>query len=88
MAILVLVVMVMVVLIILVMSMLSTSLCREKCGGCVSHARQCSADTGVFLRVRECLVVFHSKVNRGTFLPAPYLDEYGEADKVARLGYL
>jgi len=58
----------------------------EKCGGCVSHARQCAANTGIFLRVRECLVVLHSKVTRGTFLPAPYLDEYGEADKGLKRG--
>jgi len=58
----------------------------EKCGGCVSHAHTCSADSGVFLRIRECVVVLHSKVSRGTFLPAPYLDMYGEADKGLKRG--
>jgi len=57
-----------------------------KCGGCTSHARECGADTGIFLRIRECIVVLHSKVTRGTFLPAPYLDEYGEADKGLKRG--
>lgn len=58
----------------------------DKCGGCVSHARQCSADSGMFLRIRECVVVLHSKVTRGTYLPAPYLDMYGEADKGLKRG--
>eukprot|EP00092_Neocalanus_flemingeri_P020804 GFUD01022541.1.p1 GENE.GFUD01022541.1~~GFUD01022541.1.p1 ORF type:complete len:1872 (+),score=427.20 GFUD01022541.1:98-5617(+) len=57
-----------------------------KCGGCTTHARECGADTGIFLRIRECIVVLHSKVTRGTFLPAPYLDEYGEADKGLKRG--
>jgi len=57
-----------------------------KCGGCTSHARECGADTGIFLRIRECIVVLHSKVTRGTFLSAPYLDEYGEADKGLKRG--
>ena len=37
----------------------------HKCGGCTSHARECGADVGIFLRIRECLVVIHSKVIRG-----------------------
>ena len=74
-----------------------------KCGGCTTHARECGADIGIFLRIRECIVVLHSKVTRGsrgrsfllvskllffpgTFLPAPYLDEYGEADKGLKRG--
>ena len=30
--------------------------------------------------------MIHSKVTRGAFLPAPYLDEYGEADKGLKRG--
>lgn len=37
----------------------------HKCGGCTSHARECGADVGIFLRIRECIVVIHSKVTRG-----------------------
>ena len=59
---------------------------------------------GIFLRIRECIIVIHSKVTRGeqlykmvntgymthlflgTFLPAPYIDEYGETDKGLKRG--
>ena len=37
----------------------------HKCGGCTSHARECGADVGIFLRIRECIIVIHSKVTRG-----------------------
>jgi len=63
-----------------------TIISGHKCGGCTSHARCCGADVGIFLRIRECLVVIHSKVTRGTFLSAPYIDEYGETDKGLRRG--
>ena len=42
-----------------------TIISGHKCGGCTSHARCCGADVGIFLRIRECLVVIHSKVTRG-----------------------
>jgi len=58
----------------------------HKCGGCTSHARNCCADVGIFLRIRECIIVLHSKVTRGTFLPAPYIDEFGETDKGLKRG--
>ena len=31
------------------------------CGGCTVHARHCAADTGIFLLVRESVVVLHSR---------------------------
>ena len=37
----------------------------HRCGGCTAHARTCGADIGIFLRIRECIVVIHSKVTRG-----------------------
>jgi len=58
----------------------------HRCGGCTSHARKCGADVGIFLRIRECIIVLHSKVTRGTFLPAPYIDEFGETDKGLKRG--
>ena len=57
-----------------------------KCGGCTTHARQCGAGTGVFLRIRECFVVIHNKTTRGAYLSAPYVDEYGETDKGLKRG--
>ena len=41
----------------------------HKCGGCTSHARECGADVGIFLRIRECIIVIHSKVTRGEATP-------------------
>ena len=38
-----------------------------KCGGCTTHANNCGAGTGVFLRIRECFVVIHNKITRGWF---------------------
>ena len=57
-----------------------------KCGGCTLHSRTCGAGTEVFLQIRKCFVVLLSKMHRGTILPAPYLDEYGEVDKGLRRG--
>jgi len=63
-----------------------TKLDGIKCNGCTHHARVCAADTGVYLRIRECIIILQNKLTRGTFLPAPYLDEYGEADKGLKRG--
>jgi hypothetical protein len=38
---------------------------RITCGGCNVHARNCSADTGIFLKIRECKVVVLSEIKRG-----------------------
>ena len=45
----------------------------RKCGGCTAHARTCGGDVGIFLRIRECIIVIHSKVTRGAFLLLPTL---------------
>ena len=63
-----------------------TTISSFKCGGCTTHARQCGAGTGVFLRIRECFVVIHNKTTRGAYLSAPYVDEYGETDKGLKRG--
>lgn len=49
-------------------------------GACTFHAHRCGANCGIFLRVRECEILLLATPNRGCFLPAPYLDRYGEAD--------
>lgn len=49
-------------------------------GACTFHAHRCGANCGIFLRVRECDILLLATPNRGCFLPAPYLDRYGEAD--------
>lgn len=49
-------------------------------GACTFHAHRCGANCGMFLRVRECEILLLATPNRGCFLPAPYLDRYGEAD--------
>lgn len=53
---------------------------KESMGACNYHMRICSGDSnGIFLRIRECQVVLLSK-KRGTYKPAPYVDEFGETD--------
>ena len=55
---------------------------RLMCGGSTVHARKCSADTGIFLKIRDCRVVLLSELKRGQLLiePKPY--------KVVQLGKL
>jgi len=63
-----------------------TLISGRKCGGCTAHARLCGAGVGVFLRIRECLIFITNKITKGAFLPAPYLDEYGETDRGLKRG--
>ncbi|KAH9509159.1 E3 ubiquitin-protein ligase ubr2 [Bulinus truncatus] len=55
-------------------------------GAATEHAYYCGANSGIFLRVRECQVLLLSNKIRGCFLPAPYLDMYGETDQGLRRG--
>ena len=46
---------------------------------------RCGIDTGLFLNIRKCCVLYlHNK--NGSFNPAPYLDRYGEPDAGLRRG--
>ncbi|KAL9136453.1 MAG: hypothetical protein Q9175_002341 [Cornicularia normoerica] len=54
-------------------------------GGCNQHMQKCGIDTGLFLNIRKCCVLYlHNK--DGSFNPAPYLDRYGEPDAGLRRG--
>ena len=61
---------------------------KNRVGCCTAHAYKCSGSVGLFLRVSECQVLMlHLNIMskedfqvRGCFLPAPYLDDYGETD--------
>ncbi|BFZ11988.1 hypothetical protein BsWGS_15028 [Bradybaena similaris] len=55
-------------------------------GAATEHAYHCGANSGIFLRVRDCQVLLLSSKIRGCFLPAPYLDMYGETDQELRRG--
>ncbi|VDO99734.1 unnamed protein product [Soboliphyme baturini] len=60
-------------------------------GGCTYHANHCSGGTGIFLSyicfsIRDCQIVLLYQLYRGCFLPAPYVDEYGETDQGFRRG--
>lgn len=65
---------------------------KKRVGCCTAHAYNCSGTIGVFLRVAECQVLLlHLNVGgaddlqiRGSFVPAPYIDEYGETDQGLR----
>lgn len=54
-------------------------------GACTYHATGCGAGAGLFLRIRDCEILLLG-MNKGCFLPAPYLDEYGESDQGLRRG--
>uniref|UniRef100_A0A670I4H8 E3 ubiquitin-protein ligase n=1 Tax=Podarcis muralis TaxID=64176 RepID=A0A670I4H8_PODMU len=52
----------------------------EELGACTSHAVHCGAGVCIFLKIRDCKVILIGGKTRGSFYPAPYLDEYGETD--------
>lgn len=54
-------------------------------GACTLHTMECGAGVSVFLRIRDCEILVLGK-SKGSFLPAPYLDEYGETDQGLRRG--
>ncbi len=82
--------------------MLSSQLTRQKelfnkrAGPCSAHTFKCGCSSCVFLRVAECQVMYvqismtspDDMQIRGSFLPAPYLDQYGETDMNLRYGIL
>ncbi|EFA01832.1 E3 ubiquitin-protein ligase UBR2 [Tribolium castaneum] len=55
-------------------------------GACNYHAQMCGAGVGIFLRVRECEILFLATPHRGSFVSPPYLDDYGETDMGLRRG--
>ncbi|XP_063980844.1 E3 ubiquitin-protein ligase UBR2 isoform X2 [Diachasmimorpha longicaudata] len=63
-----------------------TELNKTMVGACTYHASKCGAGVGIFLRVRECEILFLRSPNRGAFACPPYLDEYGETDQGLRRG--
>ncbi|XP_007891421.1 E3 ubiquitin-protein ligase UBR1 isoform X2 [Callorhinchus milii] len=58
----------------------------KKLGGCSAHAVKCGSGLGIFLRIKECQVLLLAGKNRGCFVPAPYLDDYGETDQLLKRG--
>ncbi|KAF5287904.1 hypothetical protein FQA39_LY04078 [Lamprigera yunnana] len=63
-----------------------TELNKTIVGACNYHAYKCGAGVGVFLRVRECEILFLASPMRGCFVSPPYLDDYGETDQGLRRG--
>uniref|UniRef100_H3C3Y1 E3 ubiquitin-protein ligase n=1 Tax=Tetraodon nigroviridis TaxID=99883 RepID=H3C3Y1_TETNG len=57
----------------------------EDVGACTAHTFTCGAGLGLFLRVRECQVLFVAG-KTGCFYPPPYLDDYGETDQGLKRG--
>ncbi|CAF3756931.1 unnamed protein product [Rotaria socialis] len=62
-------------------------------GPCNTHTQHCCGSIGLYLRVKECSLLLLSIINdgrinktRGTFMAAPYLDDYGETDQNLRRG--
>jgi E3 ubiquitin-protein ligase UBR2 len=73
-------------------SIISTILNPEQTiGPCNIHTQQCCGSIGLYLRVKECSLLLLNIINdgrinktRGTLMPAPYLDDYGETDQNLR----
>uniref|UniRef100_A0A4X1SH24 E3 ubiquitin-protein ligase n=1 Tax=Sus scrofa TaxID=9823 RepID=A0A4X1SH24_PIG len=63
-----------------------TELEGEDVGACTAHTYSCGSGVGVFLRVRECQVLFLAGKTKGCFYSPPYLDDYGETDQGLRRG--
>lgn len=63
-----------------------TELNKTPVGACNYHAHKCGAGIGIFLRVRECEILYLATPQRGCFISAPYLDDYGETDQGLRRG--
>ncbi|XP_012250571.1 E3 ubiquitin-protein ligase UBR2 [Athalia rosae] len=63
-----------------------TELNKTIVGACTYHASKCGTGVGIFLRVRECEILFLRSPNRGSLACPPYLDEYGETDQGLRRG--
>lgn len=58
---------------------------RMTVGACTYHAHYCGSGIGIFLRIRDCQILYLGE-NKGCFIQAPYLDEYGETDQGLRRG--
>ncbi|XP_062851990.1 E3 ubiquitin-protein ligase UBR2 isoform X1 [Trichomycterus rosablanca] len=63
-----------------------TDLEGDDVGACTAHTFVCGAGVGIFLRVRECQVLFLAGKTKGCFYAPPYLDDYGETDQGLRRG--
>ncbi|XP_033000740.1 E3 ubiquitin-protein ligase UBR2 isoform X3 [Lacerta agilis] len=63
-----------------------TELEGEDVGACTAHTFICGSGVGIFLRVRECQVLFLAGKTKGCFYAPPYLDDYGETDQGLRRG--
>lgn len=54
-------------------------------GACTYHMHSCGAGIGIFLRIREAEILLLGP-NKGSYISAPYLDDYGETDQGLRRG--
>lgn len=63
-----------------------TELEGDDVGACTAHTYTCGSGMGIFLRVRECQVLFLAGKTKGCFYAPPYLDDYGETDQGLRRG--
>uniref|UniRef100_A0A182JY28 E3 ubiquitin-protein ligase n=1 Tax=Anopheles christyi TaxID=43041 RepID=A0A182JY28_9DIPT len=58
---------------------------KSSVGSCTYHTAECGAGIGIFLRIRDAEILLLG-INKGCFIAAPYLDEYGETDQGLRRG--
>ncbi|XP_048736873.2 E3 ubiquitin-protein ligase UBR2-like isoform X4 [Ostrea edulis] len=62
-----------------------TEIKDTKVGAATEHTLRCGSGMGILLRVRECQIVLLAGT-KGCFIPAPYVDSYGETDQGLRRG--
>ncbi|KAF2753703.1 hypothetical protein EJ05DRAFT_457618 [Pseudovirgaria hyperparasitica] len=56
---------------------------QDKQGGCALHQKKCGGNVGMYINIRKGMVLFMNQI-RGCWVPAPYLDIYGETDPTLR----
>ncbi|KAI6219878.1 E3 ubiquitin-protein ligase [Aphelenchoides besseyi] len=59
---------------------------HENVGACSYHMYHCGGNSGVFLRIRDCQLIFLTTSKRGCLRPTPYVDEFGETDQGFKRG--
>ncbi|KAI6207263.1 E3 ubiquitin-protein ligase [Aphelenchoides fujianensis] len=59
---------------------------HENVGACTFHMLHCGGNSGIFLRIRDCQLIFLTASKRGCMRPPPYVDEFGETDQGFKRG--
>ncbi|EGF83804.1 hypothetical protein BATDEDRAFT_21290 [Batrachochytrium dendrobatidis JAM81] len=58
----------------------------EDHGECNQHIRECGGSVGIFLLIKQAMMILLLPNGKGTFMDLPYLDAHGEVDPQLRRG--